>query len=142
MKGHILTVLGYIVATFLTQGTSHFVIFAQHYAAVSFMRPDPVIALGFASMIVQGAMLSFVFTRSRFVSDSLFGAIRLAWLFGAFLVSYIALAEAGKYSVPSIPSWVGVEAAVGFVQYTLVGIFLGLAHGHGGNRVKHAKNPV
>ena len=56
-------------------------------------------------------------------------AVRFAWLVGAFLVSYIALGEAAKYSVPSIPAWIAIEANVGFVQYTLFGILLGLAHG-------------
>ncbi len=34
-----------------------------------------------------------------------------------------------KYSVVSIPAWIAVETGVGFVQYTLAGLFLGLAHG-------------
>ncbi len=55
-------------------------------------------------------------------------AVRFAWLVGAFLVSYIALGEAAKYNVPSIPSWIAVEVGVGFVQFTLAGLFLGLAH--------------
>lgn len=80
-------------------------------------------------MIIQGAVVSFVFANSRFGGRSLFDAIKFAWLFGAFLVSYIALAEAAKYSVPSLSSWIAVEIAVSFVQFTLVGVALRLAHG-------------
>jgi hypothetical protein len=58
----------------------------------------------------------------------LFESVKVAWLFGLFLVSYIALAEAAKYSVPNISEWIGVEFLVGFVQFTLAGTFLGLAH--------------
>jgi hypothetical protein len=128
MRSHILSVLGYVVATFVTQGTSHFAIFTRHYAAVTYIKPEPVFALGIASMLIQGTILSFVFTGSRFAARSLMDAILFAWLFGAFLVSYIALGEAGKYSVPSVSSWIVVEFGVGFVQFTLVGIALGLAH--------------
>src|SRR5712671_3375157 len=128
MRSHILSVLGYIVATFVTQAISHFVIFAQHYAAISHLKAEPIFALGIAAMIIQGSVLSYVFANSRFAGRSLMDAVRFAWLFGAFLVSYIALGEAAKYSVPSIPSWIAVEAGVGFVQYTLAGIFLGFAH--------------
>src|SRR6266852_4492827 len=129
MRRHILTVLGYIVATFVTQATSHFVIFAQHYATLAYLRPETVFPLGFATMIIQGSVLSYVFANSRFAGGSRMDAVRFAWLFGAFCVSYIALGEAAKYNVPSIPSWIAVEAGVGFVQYTLFGILLGVAHG-------------
>ncbi len=129
MRRHILSVLGYIVASFFTQATSHFVIFAQHYAAVPIMKAEPIFALGFTTMIIQGSVLSYVFANSRFAGGSRMDAVRFAWLFGAFGVSYAALGEAAKYNVPSIPSWIAVEVGVGFVQYTLFGILLGLAHG-------------
>ncbi len=56
------------------------------------------------------------------------GSVRFSWLVGAFIVSYIALAEPAKYYVPSIPLWIAVEGGVGFVQFTLAGLLLGLAH--------------
>ncbi len=130
MKQHILTVLGYIVATFATQATSHFVLFARHYAAVPYIKSEPIFALGFLAMIIEGFVLSFAFAESRFSGKSLVHAVMFAWLFGAFLVSYIALGEAAKYAVPSVPSWIAVELLAGFVQFTLAGIFLGFAH-HG-----------
>ena len=129
MKRHILSVLGFVVASFFTQATSHFVIFAQHFAAVPIMRADTIFPLGFATMIIQGSVLSYVFANSRFAGGSRMDAVRFAWLFGAFGVSYAALGEAAKYNVPSIPSWIAVETGVGFVQFTLAGLFLSLAHG-------------
>ena len=129
MRRHILSVLGFMVASFFTQATSHFVIFTQHYAAVPIMRAETIFPLGFATMIIQASVLSYVFANSRFAGGSRMDAVRFAWLFGAFGVSYAALGEAAKYNVPSIPSWLAVEAGVGFVQYTLFGILLGLAHG-------------
>ncbi len=131
MRRHILSVLGYVIATFATQATSHFVIFRQHYAAITHLKAEPIFALGFATMIIQGSVLSYTFANSRFAGRSWMDAVRFTWLFGAFLVSYIALGEAAKYSVPSIPAWIAVETGVGFVQYTLAGLFLGLAHGAG-----------
>jgi hypothetical protein len=128
MKRHILFIFGYIFVSFLVQGTSHFALFAQHYAEVSILRHEPNFALGFASMVIQGAILSGVFMGSRFNNGKLMDAVRFAWLFGAFLVSYIALAEAGKYSVPSVASWFVVEAGAGAVQFTLAGVILGLVN--------------
>ncbi len=128
MKRHVFAVLGYIVATFVTQATSHFLLFKEHYAAVSYMKSEPIFALGIASMIIQGIVISFVYANSRFGGKSIFDALKLAWLFGAFLVSYIGLAEAAKYAVPNVLSWIGVEFLAGTIQFTLAGIFLWLSH--------------
>jgi len=54
--------------------------------------------------------------------------VLVALMFGAFLVSYIGLAEAAKYAVPSVASWIGVETLVGAVQFALVGVGMGFAH--------------
>jgi hypothetical protein len=126
MKQHILSVVGYILATFLVQGMSHFVVFSGHYAGIPILRPEPNFVLGLSSMVTQGAILSYVLAGSRFDTGKLKNAIVLAWLFGAFLVSYIALAEAGKYNVRDISAWIAVEVGVGFIQYTLIGTLYGL----------------
>ena len=128
MKKHIFSVAGYVVGTFITQALSHFMVFAKHYAAVSYIKAEPVFLLGIAAMLVQGVILSYAFASSRFYGQSLIRAICFTWLFGAVLVSYESLAEASKYAVPNIPSWIAVEAGVGLVQFTLIGLFLGLAH--------------
>ena len=128
MRKHLLTVLGYVAATFAVQGAAHFAVFPQHYASLGLMRAQPVFALGFASMLVQGTVLSLVFARSQYAHESLSGAIKLAWLFGLFLLSYIALAEAGKYAIADIPTWIAVELSTGLVQFSLIGVFLWLAH--------------
>ena len=128
MKQHILAVLGYIVATFFTQASSHFLLFKEHYAEVSYLRSEPIFAFGFAAMIIEGIVLSVVFANSRYSRKSLLEALKLSWMFGLFLVSYIALAEAAKYVVPNISSWIGVELLAGSIQFTLAGLFLWLAH--------------
>lgn len=128
MRPHLLAILGYVAATFATQTVSHFLLFKDHYAAVPHVKAEPIFALGFLSMVIQGAVLSFVYVNSRFRVGSLFRAVQLAWAFGAFLISYIALAEAAKYAVPSVAGWIGVEILVGALQFTLAGVALWFAH--------------
>jgi len=128
MKRHVWSILGYVIATFAVQGTAHFALFAPHYAAIGIMRTQPSFALGFASMLIQGLILSVVYVRSRYAAEAPLGAVKLAWLFGLFLLSYIALAEAGKYAIADVPAWIAIESCTGLVQFTLIGIFLWLAH--------------
>ena len=128
MGRHVLVVLAYVAATFATQATSHFFINAEHYAAVAYIKKDPIFALGFTSMLVQGGVFAWLFARASGIPRSIGGAVGFSWAVGAVLVSYIALAEAAKYAVPSVPQWIAIEMATGFVQFTVFGILLGLIY--------------
>lgn len=123
-----LTILAYVVTTFAIQGGSHFVINADHYAAVAFARANPILPMGLATMVIQGTIFAFLFPVCSRRPVTVRAAIVFSWALGAFLASYIALAEAGKYTVPSIRSWVVVEVSVAAVQYTIFGLLLGLIH--------------
>lgn len=123
-----LTVLAYVIVTFAVQGASHFLINADHYAGISIMRPEPILPLGMATMVIQGllfALLYPAFSRSGTIRE----AVVFSWAVGAFLASYIVLGEAGKYAVPEIGPWIVVEVSAAAVQYTVFGLLLGLIHG-------------
>ena len=124
----LLTVLAYIIATFGVQGTSHFLINADHYSAITIMRAEPIIPMGLASMVIQGLIFAYMFPIFNRGSHPVRNALRFTWAIGAFLASYIALGEAGKYAVPSIGSWVAVELSTAAAQFTLFGLFLGVLH--------------
>jgi len=125
MRKHLLAVLAYVVATFATQAVSHFAVNAEHYAAVTYLRVQPIFALGVLSMLIQGSIMSYLYVQLPESGRSTGQAVLFAWLVGSMLVSYEALAEAAKYTVPSVTSWIAVEVASGFVQFTLYGVLLG-----------------
>jgi len=125
MRQHVLAVLAYVLATFVTQAVSHFGVNAAHYAAVTYLRAQPVFALGILSMLIQGSIMAYLYAQLPGAGRSIGHAVCFAWLVGGILVSYEALAEAGKYSVPAVGSWIAVEVGAGFVQFTLYGALLG-----------------
>lgn len=128
MKKHVLALLAYVVATFATQAVSHFGVNAAHYAAVTYIRAQPIFALGVLAMLIQGSIIAYAYAQVPEAGRSVGHAVLFAWLLGGILVSYEALAEAAKYSVPSVASWIAVEVAAGFVQFTLYGVLLGWVH--------------
>ena len=58
MKPHLLSILAFMAITFAAQGTSHFLVNKAHFDAVGFLRDEPIMALGFATMILQGGAMS------------------------------------------------------------------------------------
>jgi len=69
-----------------------------------------------------------LYTRFAGAKSTMKSALGFSWLMGTFLVSYTACAEAAKYMVPSVASWIAVELAVGLVQFTVFGLLLGLIY--------------
>ncbi len=124
----VLTVLAYMIVTFGVQGASHFAINAEHYAAISIMRSEPIIPMGLASMIIQGLLFAYLFPNFNRGPNPISNGLFFSWALGGFLASYIVLGEAGKYAIPSIGSWIAVELSTAAVQYTLFGLLLGLLH--------------
>ena len=126
IKKSTLGVFAYISASFLVQAISHFVVNADHFAGIGFMRQEPIMALGIGTMVIQGIVLTYLYTLLSKNGSSVRHGFIFGLLFGIFLVSYIALVEPSKYMVPSISSWVAVEGSAGLVQFGLFGILLGL----------------
>lgn len=127
-----LTVLAYMVATFGVQGASHFAVNADYYAGIVIMRPEPIIPMGLASMVVQGLIFAWLFPVFNRGPHPVRNGIVFSCTLGAFLASYIVLGEAGKYAIPSVGSWVAVEGSVAAIQYILFGVLLGLLHRRSG----------
>ncbi|WP_338395225.1 hypothetical protein [Fulvitalea axinellae] len=128
MKKILFGTLLFILVTFTTQYISHFVLNVEHYEAVSFTRKEVIFPLGFLTMILQGAVLSFffpLFSKGKYtlVKGFLFGL-----LMSALFVSYPTFTEPAKYQVPNIVSWVIVEGLVGLTQFCTYGTLLSLLY--------------
>ncbi|MGA9237899.1 hypothetical protein [Robiginitalea sp.] len=127
MKNIITGTLVFIVVSFAAQSISHFAINADHYSTISFMRAEPIFILGFLTMIMQGIVVSYLFliySKNEFTWTK---GLAYGLILSAFFVSYPALVEPAKYKVPSISSWILVEATVGVIQFGLIGILLSVS---------------
>ncbi len=132
-----LTVLAYVLTTFLVQGTSHFALNAGYYAGIPIMRDDPIVPFGLGAMVVQGLIFALLFPVFNRGPSPVRNGLLFSWAVGAFLASYVVLGEAGKYAIPSISSWVTVELAAAAVQFTLFGLLLGLLHRSSGPSLRN-----
>jgi len=124
MKKIIIGTLLFIFVSFALQSISHFVINAEHYASVPFMRNEPIFALGFLTMIMQGIVLSYLFIIYSKNEFTIKNGLLYGLIISALFVSYPALVEPAKYQVPNIVSWILVEGIVGLIQFGIFGILL------------------
>ena len=130
-RGFFLAWAGYVVATFAGGALWHLLLFKQVYVELKiFTRiEDPIIPLGLSAMVLQGAMLAYLYPLvSRRVRPALEG-IRFGALAGVFLATSAVLAEAGKNYVTCLGTWLALESAYYLLQFALSGLVIGLAYG-------------
>lgn len=128
-RGFWLGFAAYLLPTFPIAYVWHLVLFEQKYHALRIYRDEPIIAFGLGSMIVQGAIFSWLFPRvfvhgrGSFLKDGLLyglGAGLLSW-------SFTTLAVAAKNVMTSVPDYVLLETAFTILQFVIVGPLIALA---------------
>lgn len=122
---------GYVLATFAGGFVWHLLLFQPKYVELQiFTRiEDPVISLGISAMVIQGAILAYLYPRvSRWQHPALDGVL-FGLVIGAFLATSAVLAEAGKNYVTSLSTWVLLEGSYYLLQFALSGLVIGLAYG-------------
>ena len=125
MKGAI----AYLLVTFPLAFVWHLVVFKDVYDALGiFNREEPIVALGFLVILVQGLLLSYVFPYFHRGGSSVKTGLRLGLVMGLFLWSSQVVAAAAKHEVSSLSTWLGIETAYFAIQFALVGLAIGLAY--------------
>ena len=124
-----LGLLAYVLPTFPIAYAWHLVIFGARYEALEVYRDDMIIPFGLLSMLIQGAVYSWLYGKafapratSWMKSGLAFGALA-----GALAWTYMAVAVAAKHVMTSVPDYVALETAFTIVQFLIVGPLIALA---------------
>ncbi|MGQ0648152.1 MAG: hypothetical protein ACT4P7_11315, partial [Gemmatimonadaceae bacterium] len=126
-RAYVLALLAYLLPTFLLGFVWHLVLFEQTYRDLDIYRPDPIIPVGFLSMLLQGLVFGAAYPRMVERTQTLGAGMRFAA--GAALLSwtFTTLAVAAKHPMSSIGTFVTLETAFTAVQFAIVGPLLALS---------------
>ena len=114
----------YVAITFALGFIWHLLVFKNlyHRLAIYTRLDDPIIPLGLLSMLIQGAVLAYLFPQVVNIHGSVFEGLRLSLLMGLFLASSAVIAEAAKQRVTSLWIWFAVESVYYLIQFLLAGL--------------------
>jgi hypothetical protein len=116
-----LGLIAYVVPSFPLAYSWHLTTFADQYAKLDLLRADPILPLGLATMILQGALFSWSYPR-------LFDTAKTAWLgsglraaavFGSLAWSYAVLAVAAKTQMSSVSQFLALESGWTLLQFAV-----------------------
>lgn len=123
-----LAVLGYTVITFILGFTWHLVLFKEVYETFGvYNRREPIIPMGFASMVIQGIVLAALYARQARANTAhpFSDAVKFNLLMGLFFVSGTVLALAAKAEIAHLGAWFGYNLAFSLIQFLLSGLVFG-----------------
>lgn len=127
MKKFVLRSLVYIVTSMILGMLWHFVLFKELYDGLKiYNRAEPIIPLGLTSMILQGMIMAYLYPIYAQGNEGVKKSLTFSLLMGAFLFSVTTIANAAKIEVASMETWFLIQIAFHFIQFSIVGLIIGL----------------
>jgi hypothetical protein len=124
-----LAVAAYVLPTFPLGYFWHLSTFKASYDALQIYRPDVIIPMGLASMILQGLFFAWVYPRlfSTARNDWLSSAMKFFGAFGLLAWSFLVLPVAAKVHMTSVGQFVALETCFTVIQFAITGVLIALA---------------
>jgi hypothetical protein len=88
----------------------------------------------YARLAIQGAVLAYLYPLVMPGASPATEGLAFGLLMGAFIASSAVIAEAAKQRVSSLGLWLAVEGLYYLIQFSLVGLAIGLIYGVAGGR--------
>ena len=121
--------VGYLLITFPLAFVWPLVLFEDTYRELGyFSREEPVIALGFSAILIQGILLSFIYPYLCRGRSPVSGALRLALVMGAYHWSMHVVAEAAKHPIAPLSTWFALETAYLVLQFVAGGLLIAFVY--------------
>jgi hypothetical protein len=124
-----LAVVAYMVPTFPLGYAWHLQLFQDRYRALELYRPEVLIPLGVASMLIQGVIFAWMYPKlfSTRRSDFHRSSIQFFIVFASLAWSFTTLPVAAKYQMSSVPAFFALETGFTVVQFLVVSPLISLA---------------
>lgn len=121
--------LAYLMVTFPLAYVWHLVLFQKTYEDLGYIdREEPIIAFGFAAILLQGIILSALYPRICAGMAFFRGAVTFALLMGGYHWTMHVLAAAAKHPIAPLSTWFLLETAYLVLQFSLGTLLLAVIH--------------
>lgn len=122
-----LAVFAYVIPTFPLGYLWHLTIFKDYYNGLGVYRADIIIPFGIASMVIQGFVWAFIYSRLFAGERVIVGAAKFAALAFPLAWSFLVLVIAAKHHMTSVSGFIQIETAFTAIQYLVVSPLIALA---------------
>lgn len=130
MKKALLATAVYVVISMVLGMTWHMVVFKGVYDSLGiYNRQEPIIPLGLSSMLIQGAILAYLYPYLYRGGKPVIAGVRFGLIMGLFMFTTTTLAAGAKTVVTSMSTWLIIQSAFHLVQFVASGAAIGMVFG-------------
>ena len=118
----------YAAVTFPLAVVWHVMLFKSRYEAFGYFAGEPNFQLGLLTILIQGAILSWLYPRVRFAGSGPRRGLKLALAIGVFFWTSHVLAFVAKQAVSDAWLFVAMETVYLALQFGIFGVLIGLIY--------------
>ena len=118
----------YTAITFPLAVVWHLVLFKESYDAFGYFDGEPSFLLGLLTILIQGAILSWLYPRVRFGGSGPRRGLKFALAIGTFFWTSHVLAFVAKQAVQDASQFVAMETVYLALQFGIFGVLISLIY--------------
>ncbi len=130
IKKLVFATLSFVFLSLPIAATWHMVLFDEQYAAFgAFTRTEPIMPLGILSMVMQGAVIAYLYPFYNRGENPIKQGIKFSLLMGVMIYTMMGFTAAAKTMIEPVPEFLMYVTGFCLLQFTITGTALGLIYG-------------
>ena len=124
-KRIVLGTIAYTIGTFSLAVIWHVILFESRYQSFGYFDGEPSFIIGFATILVQGLVLSVLFPMVKLSGTSLMRGIKFSFLIGLFFWTSHVLSAIARQTIEFPILFMAMETVYLALQFGLYGLLIG-----------------
>lgn len=130
MKKILLATCSYVVLSMLIAYPWHMILFHDIYLEIgAFTRPQPIVPFGMLAMIIQGAVIAYLYSFYYRGGRPVIEGIKFSLIAGLLVYTVMVFATVAKFDINPISTFIVYGTIFQFIQFLITGAALGLIFG-------------
>lgn len=128
MRPFLLGTAAYTSVTFVWAVVWHIVFFKDQYQSFGYFTGEPSFILGFVTILMQGAILSWLYPMTMFRDSRGMSGLRFSLVVGLFFWTSHVLAFVAKQEIINAGLFMVMESFYLLIQFAAYGLLIGLIY--------------
>jgi hypothetical protein len=130
MKKVFLATFSYVALSMAIAYPWHMILFHDVYLEIgAFTRAEPMVAFGMLAMIIQGAVIAYLYPFYYRGGHPLAAGIKFSLIIGLMVYTVMVFATAAKFEINPVSTFLIYSTIFQIIQFIVTGTALGLIYG-------------
>ena len=130
IQKYIISTITYFILTMSIAYPWHLIWFHDVYLELgAFTRPEPIIAFGMLSIVIQGFIMAYLYSRYYRGGHPVAEGIKFGLIYGLVIYTVMAFTTVAKFDINPISTFLLYHSIFQLIQFIVTGAAMGLIFG-------------